>query len=295
MSIERESVGGKLDRKSIGEKFARDGFAHIPQVLTAEELQQYGRALDEAVAKRKRNDTRRLEEKSAYEQSFIQCQYLWEDFPAVRGLTFHQKIGELAATLIGAKSVRLWHDQALYKEAGGRATEAHQDHPYWPIAERDTLTVWIPLGDVDERTGCMGYVPGSHRDAGEFIDIFSKPGDGKRLEEKYAATPPVFVHCKAGDVIFHHGYTVHMAKPNNSDRTRRVYTMIYLRDGCTRAGDRAHPSVDRCGVRVGEKIDSAATPIVWPLPQGGFPRPAPWPMDDRRQRYSHLGVIPGNA
>ena len=52
-----------------------------------------------------------------------------------------------------------------------------------------------------------------------------------------ASTPPVFVPCSPGDVIFHSGRTVHMAKPNQSDRTRRVYTAIYFRDGCTRAGD----------------------------------------------------------
>ena len=123
---------------------------------------RFGAAVDVAVATRKQRDTRKLEEKSLYEQSFIQCQYLWEDFPDIRGLTFHPRVGEVAAALTGAARVRLWHDQALYKEAGGRETEAHQDQPYWPIAERDTVTIWIPLGEVDERSGCMGYVPGSH-------------------------------------------------------------------------------------------------------------------------------------
>jgi hypothetical protein len=281
------------DWSAAVDAFRRDGFVHVPGVLTAGELERYGAAVDAAVAKRKRHDTRRLEEKSPYEQSFIQCQYLWEDCPEVRGLTFHPRLGELAAALIGTERVRLWHDQALYKEAGGRETEAHQDHPYWPIAERDALTVWIPLSEVDERSGCMGYVPGSHHDAGEFIDIFKSPGDGRRLEEKYAKTPPVFVRCAPGDVIFHHGYTVHMAKPNASERTRRVYTVIYFPDGCTRGSERTHPSVDRTSIGPGERIDGAATPIVWPRSSSGqFPEPAPWPDDERRALYSRLGVIP---
>jgi ectoine hydroxylase-related dioxygenase (phytanoyl-CoA dioxygenase family) len=279
------------------ERFRRDGFVHVPGVLTAEEVSRYGESVDEAVAIRKRRDTRKLAEKSLYEQSFIQCQYLWEDFPAIRGLTFHPRIGALAAALIGADRVRLWHDQALYKEAGGRETEAHQDQPYWPINERDTVTIWIPLCKVDDHTGCMGYVPGSHRGDAEFVDIFNTPGDGKRLQQKFAATPPVFVHCAVGDAIFHSGYTIHMAKPNLSDQTRRVYTAIYFRDGCTRGGTRTHPSVDRSGIRVGEKIDGAATPIVWPLPQGGFPTPAPWPAlgSEVQRKASELGIIPGGA
>ncbi|MGH8239160.1 MAG: phytanoyl-CoA dioxygenase family protein, partial [Steroidobacteraceae bacterium] len=239
-------------------------------------------------------DTRPLGEKTPYEQSFLQCQYIWEDFPGVRPLTFHPAIGELAAALIGAERIRLWHDQALYKEAGGRETEAHQDQPYWPIAQTDTATVWIPLGKVDERTGCMGYVPGSHRDVAQFIDIFRTPGAGKELEAKYAATPPVFVPCEPGDVIFHHGATVHMAKANRSDATRRVYTAIYFRDGCTRGGDRPHPSVDRDGIASGSVIDGGATPIVWPLPQGRIPDPEPWPEIglEWRERAERLGIIP---
>src|SRR5580698_7511179 len=135
-------------------------------------------AVDEAVAKRKTFDSRPLSEKNAYEQSFIQCQYLWEDFPGVRPLMFHPALGEALGALLGAEKVRLWHDQALYKEAGGRETDAHQDHPYWPINELKTLTAWIPLVEVDETVGCMGYAPGSQRGEAEYVNIFSEPGSG---------------------------------------------------------------------------------------------------------------------
>lgn len=276
------------------EQFKRDGFVHVPRVLAPEELALYGGAVDAAVTARKRDDKRTLEEKTPYEQSFMQCQYIWEDFPAVRGLTFHDKIGALAAALIGAERIRLWHDQALYKEAGGRGTEAHQDQPYWPIRETDTATVWIPLQGVDETTGCMGYVPGSHLGEAEFIDIFRTPGDGKRLEDKYAGTPPVFVHCEPGDVIFHHGLTVHMAKANRSEAARRVYTAIYFADGSHRGGDRPHPSVDRDHIADGGAIDGGATPIAWPLPHGRLPEPEPWPDEGFawRDRAESLGIIP---
>lgn len=91
------------------------------------------------MARRKAADTRTLEEKSRYEQSFLQCQNLWEDNADVRPLTFHRRLGEVAAALIGADGVRLWHDQALFKEPGGRETDPHQDQPYWPIAEASPI------------------------------------------------------------------------------------------------------------------------------------------------------------
>ena len=278
----------------LAETFRRDGFVHVPGLLTPEEITVHGAAVDEAVAVRKRNDGRSLEEETPYEQSFIQCQYIWEDFPSVGGLTFHEKIGAVAAALVGGERVRLWHDQALYKEPGGRGTEAHQDQPYWPIAQADTCTAWIPLQPVDEHIGCMGYVPGSHLGEHRFIDIFSAAGEGEALMARQSR-PAQFVPCQTGDVIFHHGYTVHLARPNSSEQMRRVYTAIYFRDGCTRGGDRGHPSVDRDRIADGAVIDGAATPVAWPLPDGARPRPGPWPeiRGERAGRALHLGVIPG--
>jgi len=275
------------------ERYRRDGFVHVPGLLPAAEMPALAAAVDAAVARRKTNDTRTLEDKSPYEQSFIQCQYLWEDFPSVRPLMFHPALGAALGALLGAERVRLWHDQALYKEPGGRETDAHQDHAYWPIAEADTVTAWIPLTEIDDETGCMGYVPGSHRGDLEFVDIFRKPGSGAELVAKQSIKP-VFVPCKPGDVIFHHGRTVHLAHPNRSERMRRVYTAIYLKDGSTRGSDRPHPSVDRDGIRVGRVINGAATPVVWPLQGAEYPAPGRWPDEDQRLiERRRMGLIPG--
>lgn len=285
----------EMDR--IVDAYARDGYVHVKGVIPADELLELAKAVDHGVSVRKACDSRRIDEKTPYEQSFIQCQYLWEDFPAVRPLTFHQGLGHVLGRLLGAQAVRLWHDQALYKEAGGRETEAHQDHAFWPIAEQDTITAWIPLQRVDAEAGCMGYVPGSHLADLEFIDIFRAQGAGDALVAKQAQ-PPEFVDCEPGDVIFHHGRTVHMAKPNRSASTRRAYTAIYFKEGCTRStSERPHPSVDRDAILPGAPIDGLATPRVWPLADGCYPEPGPWPdvgdlkMAERRR----LGLIPARG
>src|SRR5438094_3615133 len=81
--------------------FERDGFVVVPDLLTADELGVFGAAVSDAVASRKAHDTRALAEKSRYEQSFLQCQNLWEDFPSVRPLTFHPRVAWAAASLLG--------------------------------------------------------------------------------------------------------------------------------------------------------------------------------------------------
>src|SRR5258706_13548911 len=99
--------------------FRRDGYFHARSLIEPREIEDHRKAVDHAVARRTKYDGRPLSERTPFEQSFTMCQYLWEDCPDVARLTFHPKIAGMAAALIGAKSLRLWHDQALYKEAGG--------------------------------------------------------------------------------------------------------------------------------------------------------------------------------
>ena len=263
------------------ELFEQKGFIVINDVLPDDELDRYGAAVDAALANRTRWDKRKLEDRSRYEQSFRQCINRWEDAPAVRPLTFHPRIGEAAATLLRADAVRIWHDQALYKEAGGRETSPHFDHDYWAIEEPRTITAWIPFDGSTEATGAMGYVPGSHKfEIKTFANIFTADGFDLENGDEARGVTPEFVEVPRGSVAFHHGRTIHLAHPNQSDHTRRVHTVIFFADGCTRR-DAKHPSVDRMNVPIGAPIRSPVTPIAWPLRGGQLPDPPP-PLDPPR-------------
>jgi hypothetical protein len=272
------------------ERYRKDGFVAVRGLVERGEIEALRPAVDEAVATRIRNDPRPFTARSPYEQAFRQCISIWEDFPAVRPLTFHPKIAGFAARLLGVDKVRLWHDQALYKEPGGRETEAHQDHAYWPVAEPDLITAWIPLVDVDEESGCMGYVPGTQASPLEYVDIFLTPGAGHAFAARHEA--PVFLPARVGDVIYHAARTVHMAKANRSPRTRAVHTVVYFRDGCTCSpGVSDHPT-DRNGTKIGQPINGPATPIAWPLPPGFYPPPAPWPeRAEVPEHFIRTGVV----
>jgi ectoine hydroxylase-related dioxygenase (phytanoyl-CoA dioxygenase family) len=262
------------------ENFRRDGFVVVPGLLSADEIRRFGSAVDEAVARRSSHDTRTLADKSRYEQSFIQCQNLWEDSPGVRPLTFHPLIAGTAARLLGVDAVRIWHDQALYKEAGGRETDPHQDQPYWPIVETNTITAWIPFDGSTLANGAMGYLPGSHLlGLREFVNIFTGSGEDPLARQELEGIEPVWVEVPAGSVAYHHGLTFHLAGPNTSGAVRRVHTAIYFADGSTRGEGRfPHPSVERAGIEMGAVIASDVTPIAWPLPGGVPPHPPAQPI-----------------
>jgi ectoine hydroxylase-related dioxygenase (phytanoyl-CoA dioxygenase family) len=221
----------------------------------------------------------------------VQCMNLWEDHPEVRPLTFHPRLGQAAAELLRVPTIRLWHDQALYKQPGGRATDAHQDHPYWPIKETSSVTAWIPFEGSTLQSGAMAYLPGTHTiGLRRFVNIFVGEPEDILSDPEVEGIEPVFVEVPKGSVAFHHGLTVHLAKANTTDRARSVHTIIYFPDGHTRGYPHPHFSVDRNGIDVGQPIDGDATPVVWP--REGLPDPPAVPISVPHAVVANSGAIP---
>ena len=279
--------------ESLIDHFNEKGFVVAEKLLEVSEIKHYRKVLEGAVRLRKQLDKRKLSEKSEYEQSFIQCQNLWEDYPEIRKLTFDQRIAATAAKLLGVNKLRIWHDQALVKESGGRETDPHHDQPYWPIKETNTITAWIPMVPISADNGHMGFFSGSHKiKEKRFINIFK----GKVGQEELDKLPqlkglrPEYVDLKPGDVSFHHGLTFHNAKPNLSSEDRPVFTIIYFADGSTRGSDQFHFSVDRASIGVGEVIKSDVTPLAFPIEKP--PNRPKEPISDKFVFPKSLGLLP---
>lgn len=67
-----------------------------------------------------------------------------------------------------------------------------------------------------------------------------------------------------GSVVWHHGFTVHNAAPNRSDRMRRVFTIVYLAAGYRRQKSWPTFPLDRAGVEVGGLMEGYGLPVAWP-------------------------------
>ena len=254
--------------EDLKKSFNEDGFVVVRDLFDSSEIKFYREVIKEAIKERKHFDERVLKDRSDYEQSFTQCQNLWEDYIDIRKLTFDQRVCKIASKLLDTEAIRLWHDQALVKESGGRETDPHHDQPYWPIKETKTITAWIPLCDIDETNGQLGFYSGSHKIKDKkFINIFTGKVDENNFLETANVSPDQISYqvMKEGDVSFHHGLTFHRAKSNISNYDRIVHTAIFFADGCTRGDDKFHFSVDRSNIKVGEKIDSDVTPIAFPI------------------------------
>lgn len=178
-------------------------------------------------------DKRPLEERDTYGKAFLQAANLCHRDERIRGFTFSRRFAGVAAQLLGVDRVRLYHDQALFKEAGGGRTPWHQDQYYWPLDDDRTITMWMPLVDVAPEVGTMRFVSGSHRRGylGEYgISDESEAAFAEMIEREGL---PIETHgaLRAGDATFHRGWTLHSAPANPTGNLRAVMTVIYMADG----------------------------------------------------------------
>ena len=237
------------------------GFVKIENVIEKDYLQEIRRIIQSAVLLRKGKDERDLKDKSQYEQSLLQCGFLCWDYHAVKDFVFAKRFAGIVRDLMKVDHVRLWHDQALFKEPGGRITDAHQDCSYWPITDPQyTITIWLALTDVPIEKGCLYFYPHTNDpELKEYVDIFKNPHQPDHLKE----SKRIFVPLNAGDATFHSGLTFHGAANNQTTEMREAMTIIYTKDGVTfDASDERNKTHTSCvGLNDGEIINTKFTPV----------------------------------
>ena len=87
-------------------------------MLDAACIPPYKEAIEQTVAERNK-ETRALKDRDTYGKAFLQTTNLWQHNATVAEYVRAQRFAGIAARLMGVERVRLYHDQALFKEAGG--------------------------------------------------------------------------------------------------------------------------------------------------------------------------------
>jgi ectoine hydroxylase-related dioxygenase (phytanoyl-CoA dioxygenase family) len=209
-------------------RYAEDGYVKLRQVLSPRVIADYEPEITNQVIALNTQHLP-LAERDTYSRAFLQVENLWRHSDAVREFVFSQRLAGIAAQLLGVKAVRLYHDQALYKEAGGGFTPWHVDQYYWPLSTDRTVTVWVPLQDTPAELGPLTFAVGSHRSGYgrtlEISDTSEAQLDELIAREGYRIDGSPFA---LGDVSFHAGWTIHRAPGNTSATPRRVMTVIYI-------------------------------------------------------------------
>jgi ectoine hydroxylase-related dioxygenase (phytanoyl-CoA dioxygenase family) len=261
--------GYKFISDAEKQRFKENGHVLIPGVLDNHEIAYYRDVINKA-ALRFNTEKRRLEERDTYGKAFLQIMNLWEVDEESRNFTLAKRFGKIAADLLGVENVRIYHDQALYKEPGGGFTPWHQDQYYWPVDTSKTVTMWMPLIDITEEMGMLTFASGSHLSG--FVENVAISDESEAALEKVIKEKgfPVSRAKKmnAGDATWHYGWTLHSAPGNKSTETmREVMTIIFIADGASITEPlNEHQEADRqrwmCGLPAGSLLDSVLNPRV---------------------------------
>ncbi|HEY3268188.1 MAG TPA: phytanoyl-CoA dioxygenase family protein [Armatimonadota bacterium] len=249
--------------------YRANGHVCLRGVCSPEEISAYGPVIRDA-ALRCNPETRPVKERDTYGKAFLQIMNLWLQDGGARRFTLARRFAKIAADLMGVPGVRLYHDQALFKEPGGGPTPWHQDQYYWPLDTSNTITLWMPLVPLRGGIGPMTFASESHRLG--YLGEFKISDESDRVFRKLIADRGLRLdspgEMEAGDATFHSGWTLHGAPRNPTETLREVMTVIYFADGARLLKpDNANRKADLAawfsGLKPGDLAASEMNPLLY--------------------------------
>jgi phytanoyl-CoA hydroxylase len=89
--------------------------------------------------------------------------------------------------------------------------------------------MWLALDRVNELSGCVRYVSGSHLNGLRPHETTATLGFSQSISDYSVADAQneVAISAEPGDLLVHHSLTIHRAEANKSGSARRALALIY--------------------------------------------------------------------
>jgi hypothetical protein len=214
------------------DEFKTRGFTHVSRITSDDELAWLGELYDWLFAERTQAvpggyfDLSRPYDSDGPD---LQPQLLSPEtlVPELRKTALFQNGRRLASVLLGAElaAVRGWGHMIRKPARIGAPLPWHQDEAYWdPAFDYAALGVWMPLDPATHESGCMSFIPGSHRrDVRKHRHVGDDPTVHALFTDDVDERAAVPLPLAPGGAILHHCRTLHSSGPNRSDYARRAY------------------------------------------------------------------------
>jgi ectoine hydroxylase-related dioxygenase (phytanoyl-CoA dioxygenase family) len=248
--------------------YQKNRYIKLKQVFDGETIAFFNQAITEQVNKMSQ-EVAPIDQRDTYGKAFLQLFNLWRENEVVKEFVFSKRLAKIAADLMQTEGVRLYHDQALFKEGGGGITPWHADQYYWPLETDRTVTAWIPLQATPLEMGPLEFSAGSHQIVeGRELAI----GDESETVIQQRLRVTDFKHVieafDLGEVSFHSGWVFHRAGANTTNYVRKVMTVIFMdRDMKLKNPENKNQINDWntwCpGATIGEVINTPINPILY--------------------------------
>jgi ectoine hydroxylase-related dioxygenase (phytanoyl-CoA dioxygenase family) len=248
--------------------FQRDGAVCLRGVFDAAELARLERGIEANLAAPSPRAI--IASRPGDPGFFIEDFCNWQDNADYRATACETALPRIAAGLMQSRSVRLYHDHMLTKQAGTQTrTPWHQDQPYYNIDGVQNVSFWIPVDPVP-REATLEFLAGSHRGPWLMPRTFMAQearwfpegslAERPDIEADRAAYPILGWALEPGDCVAFHMLTLHASA--GSAQRRRVFSLRYLGDDIRHAPRRWKTSPDFPGLA--ERLPAGA-PMNDPL------------------------------
>jgi ectoine hydroxylase-related dioxygenase (phytanoyl-CoA dioxygenase family) len=212
----------------------------MPKTLSESEVERYRRdgfvapirVFSEAEARAARADLEAVEDsmggrfRAPYNTKF----YL--RYPWAHAFATQPRLLDAVEDLIGP-DIMLYHNTAWLKAQGAESYVSwHQDNTYFGHDPCEVLTAWIALSPATEETGCMQFLPGTHR-LGQLALREPDTGGANMLSSGATAdfdvsgVAAVPIVLQPGEASIHHAFLIHGSSPNRGNDRRLGITFIY--------------------------------------------------------------------
>jgi ectoine hydroxylase-related dioxygenase (phytanoyl-CoA dioxygenase family) len=231
------------------DQYQRDGFIVVEDLLTREEvaalqtrLREYthgGRDHSRLVIQIEPRVQRGEMKVPHWGDGIRKIDHLVEHDDLFQKLGLHPNIVGIIEQILGP-DIKMFRNSLLLKPPGvGSQKGMHQDSPYWPIAPMDLCSCWFAIDDATPQNGCMGVLPGGHKDGP--LPHRHVTDDYVIEESAYDPSRMLLAPVRAGGGLFFHSLVPHYTAPNRSDQWRRAIALSYMRATSTYQADGPGP------------------------------------------------------
>lgn len=222
------------DGGDLAAAYARDGFVFPVD------------AVDPATARAIRADLEAAEAELAGDPDRLRLLRSYPDrlLPSFDALIRTPALVAAASAILGP-DLLVWSGGLFIKEANAPSIVSwHQDLTYWGLDEVDEVTAWVALSPSTVESGCMRFVPGSHRrQLVRHVDTFDTNNlltRGQQIDETVDDSQGVDIVLRTGQASLHHGHLFHASGPNRTGDRRIGAAIRYIKPSMKqRSGDRS--------------------------------------------------------
>ncbi len=202
--------------------YGRDGFVFPLDILTAAEAAELRADLERGEAELA-DDPKRLGLLRGFPARLL---------PSFDRLVRHPRMIAAAQAALGP-DLLVWGSGLFIKEANTPSFVSwHQDLTYWGLDKAEETTLWVALSPATVESGCMRFVPGSHRERIlPHADSFAADNlltRGQELAVEVDETDAVDVVLQPGQASLHHGHLFHASGPNRTGDRRIGAAIRYI-------------------------------------------------------------------